>query len=376
MTTIRAKNLDDEVKDLLNAEKSVAQEDTTYPVQIQADSARYSFFDLKRQIEEFNEIDMTPEFQRGYVWTPAQQSELIESILMGIPLPLFYFAAEKSGKVSVVDGIQRINAVLHYMNDEFFITKSKYLKHISGKKFSQLERTDRAKIEKYQIQAYIIPSGIPEQVKIDIFDRINRAGTKLNTQEIRHALYHGTSTDLLKSLAEECVFKDASGKRLNSKRMRDRYVILRFLAFYLWKHREELLLEKYGYYTEITSDFDSFLANYMRIINEMPDDHINKLKIVFLHTMRLAHALFGNNAFTKEHKANMPFNMTVFDSLCYVLASMPPIDSIDMEALREAVQHMESDFLWKTDTRYSPSSAKAIKEHFSKLDEYIPFIKG
>ena len=347
-----------------------------YPIDIQPDSARYSLYEIKRLIEKYKEIDMNPSFQRKYIWTIKQQSELIESILMGIPLPLFYFATDRKGRYAVVDGLQRINTILRFMNDKFSISKVSHLKRIEGKFFSSIERSAQAKIEKYQIQAYIIPVSTPERVKLDIFDRINRGGTKLNSQEMCHALYPGKSTNLLKILSEAIEFREATGGRLNSKRMRDRYVILRFLTLFLWKNREQYKLAQYGYKTEISSDFDDFFAQYMQILNVMPDEELNQIASNFIDTMTLACTIYGKNAFTRDHNDTMPFNMTLFESLSYILMSIANHTDISTNFIKEKISMIEKDAFFSKNTKYSPSSARLLQEHFDHLDKFIPLHSG
>jgi len=357
-------------------EISSSEEAAIYPVDIQPDSARYSLFEIKRLIEQYEEIDLNPEFQRDFIWEPKQQYELIESILMGIPLPLFYFAIDKKGRYAVVDGLQRLRTILDFMNDLFRITKVNYLKRIERKKFSELDRSDRAKIEKYQIQAYIIPISTPERVKLDIFDRINRGGTKLNTQEMRHALYPGECTKLLKRLSESVSFKIATGMRLNNKRMRDKYVILRFLSIYLWRNKDYFDLGQYGFKTEISRDFDDFFAQYMQIINCFSENTIRHLETTFLNIMDVAYKLFGEEAFTRRHMKNMPFNMTLFDSLSYLLSRIIYRWEVGIESLRAIILKVEDDSLFNQKIKFSPSSIKSLKEHFDHIDNAIYFWRG
>ncbi|EOH3411131.1 DUF262 domain-containing protein, partial [Campylobacter jejuni] len=178
-----------------------------YPLEkIRIEKGRMSFFEIKRR-QERGDIQISPEFQREDVWNYKQKSELIESVLMGIPIPVFYFFESKDTKIQVVDGRQRITTFIDFMNDKFDLKQVKIITDIIGKKFSDLNVIQQRKIEDYQIDTYTIQPPTPEQVKFNIFDRVNRGGTRLNNQEMRNALYQGNSTELINELSKEECFK-------------------------------------------------------------------------------------------------------------------------------------------------------------------------
>ena len=152
-------------------------------------------------VSERKRVILAPAFQRFEVWTRRQKCELIESILMGIPLPAIYLLETKDGKRQVVDGRQRISTIISFMKDEFKLADLKILKDYNGKTFSTLPPLMQGIFEDYQLYCYIIQPPTPERVKYDIFDRVNRGGTRLNSQEMRNALYQGPATDLLKSIS-------------------------------------------------------------------------------------------------------------------------------------------------------------------------------
>ncbi|EGU0335009.1 DUF262 domain-containing protein, partial [Campylobacter jejuni] len=180
-----------------------------YPLEkIRIEKGRMSFFEIKRR-QERGDIQISPEFQREDVWNYKQKSELIESVLMGIPIPVFYFFESKDTKIQVVDGRQRITTFIDFMNDKFDLKQVKIITDIIGKKFSDLNVIQQRKIEDYQIDTYTIQPPTPEQVKFNIFDRVNRGGTRLNNQEMRNALYQGNSTELINELSKEECFKKA-----------------------------------------------------------------------------------------------------------------------------------------------------------------------
>ena len=204
--------------------------DGVYPMtEIRIDKVQYSVLHLHNLVIKRNQLVIDPEFQRNEVWSSRQKCELIESILMGIPIPVIYLFESKEGRRQVVDGRQRIMAILDYYNNKFALRD---LKILHGAKyqhcwFKELDPKSQALFEDYQLSFYVIQPPTPERVKYDIFDRVNRGGTRLNNQEMRNALYYGRSTKLLKYLALTPEFLTATEGSISDKRMKGRYIISR-----------------------------------------------------------------------------------------------------------------------------------------------------
>lgn len=305
-----------EGEETLNA-GSTSDDEQVYPLEkIRIEKGRMSFFEIKRRVER-KDIQLDPNFQRQNVWDNKQKSELIESILMGIPIPVFYFFESKEAKIQIIDGKQRITTVIDFMNDKFKLGKLSIIK-VSGKKFSDLDALLQRKIEDYQIDTYIIQPPTPEKIKFDIFDRVNRGGTRLNNQEMRNALYQGNATTLLDELSELDIFKEATGHSIESKRMKDRYIILRFIAFVLYRYG--VLPQEIQYQGNI----DEFLAQVMTFLNELTNDNIEliaDIRLEFTKSMSFAYKNYGADIFRFDNKNGenkRPINMALFESLAYL----------------------------------------------------------
>ena len=198
---------------------------------------------------ENREFDLSPAFQRnGGLWTEEKQSQLIESLMLKIPLPAFYFDASKEDEWIVIDGLQRLTAFQNYLvgveqGDGFRKKCSfrgmQYLTDFNGKTFDDLPRQYIRRIKESSIVAYTVTQGTPDEVVFNIFQRINTGGVQLNDQEIRQALYSGKGTDLIKKLAERIEFKEATQFAVKSERMLDREYALRFLSFTELDYRKE-----------------------------------------------------------------------------------------------------------------------------------------
>lgn len=257
-------------------------------------------------------MQLDPDFQRQEVWGSRQKSELIESILMKIPIPVFYFFRNNEGITQVVDGRQRIGTVISFMNNEFALSSLSIMKDIERKKFKDLTPAQQRAIEDYSIDVYFIQHPTPEEVMLDIFDRVNRGGTKLNKQEMRNAIYQGKSTKLLKTLSNLREFKEIVGNCIDAKRMKDRYIILRFIAFYLCFAHHKL---------EYKGKIDEFLAEAMKLVNKMNDSEIEGITQIFTQTIQYIHKHYDEDIFRfpTQTQNKRPINMLLFESLCYLI---------------------------------------------------------
>jgi len=315
---------------------SLNNHDASYPdIAIKMTKEQFSVFELKRRLEVSKTLKMNPDFQReGNLWPPKQKSELIESILMGIPIPVIYFFEDEQGHKQVVDGRQRLSCIFDYVNNVFKLKDLKILKTLNGNTFEQLTPQFQAKIEDYQFLAYTIQYPTHEKVKFDIFDRVNRGGTQLNNQEMRNALYLGKATELLNELVKSKSFLLATGNTISPKRMKDKYIILRFLGFYLLRTKQ---LESIEY----KSDVDEFLADIMRFINKMSDEQIEHLKSIFELAMKNSVAILGKDAFRfKGKNKKRPINMGLFESIAYMLSTPIPEG---LSGLKEKIEQLKQE---------------------------------
>ncbi|WP_246294141.1 DUF262 domain-containing protein [Desulfobacter latus] len=298
---------------------------------------QYSVFEIRRMIRDTGELILDPEFQRKRVWKLEQERELIESVLMGIPIPVFYVFEDMEGKKQIVDGRQRISAIVRYLDNEFFLDNLKMLPQFDKKKFNELAPLYQSKIERYQVSVYVIEPPTPERVKYDIFDRVNRGGTRLNSQEMRHALYSGASTRLLKKLSKFTAFKKATGNGVKGVRMRDQYIILRFLGFHLWRQQE---LE-----FQYKSKPDELLAMVMQTINSFSSERIEALEKMFNVAMSRSFEVLGPDGFRfQTYNVNKrPINMALFEAMAHFFA-LVNLDGLDKAALKKDLDELKIVF--------------------------------
>lgn len=278
---------------------------------------QYSILHVKRLCESRKELVIDPDFQRNAVWESRQKMELVESVLMGIPIPVMYLFEMRDGTKQVVDGRQRITALLDFLNNKFALKELNILRKLNGKFFKDLDLKLQGIFEDYQLFFYIIQPPTPERVKYDIFDRVNRGGTNLNSQEMRNALYRGMATDLIKEIAESKAFKRVTGHGISPKRMKDRYVALRAVAFYFYE-RQILIDPDTKQPLVYKSDIDDYLAKTMIFLNKYLDKEKKETLVrLFEKAYERIFDLLGEDAFRFESTGSKrrPINMPLMESL-------------------------------------------------------------
>ena len=185
------------------------------PKLIRVDPKVYSIRQVLDIIDE-KELDLAPDFQRRRVWKQYQKCLLIESLLLRIPLPAFYFSADEDGLLQVVDGVQRLSTIHEFVRGPSFrLDYLEYLEELKGKTFREIDGTLWSRrIYNTQISANVIDPQTPTGVKFDIFRRINTGGSPLNAQEIRHCMTRSRSRNFLMELSDSPSFHLVTGGRL------------------------------------------------------------------------------------------------------------------------------------------------------------------
>ena len=312
---------------------------------------------------------LDPDFQRDFVWPVDKQSRLIESCVMRIPLPVFYVAEAKDGRIAVVDGLQRLTTFNRFLTDEFGLVlkagDDQPTHPLDGKKFSGLPLLLQERIEDTQLTLYILDAKAPERAKLDIFERVN-SGVPLTRQQMRNCLFTGQATHWLKNASNNSHFLAASGRSLDQKSMRDREAINRFCGFYL------LGEENY-----VGGDMDAFLARALEKMHKGSVD-LNKLHAVFEHSMRANRFLFKEHAFRKslahegDFMARTVLNIALFD-VCSVIFARISRDDIEKnaEALRIAFCSLIADVTFNQAITYSTNSTRQVKKRFEMARQAI-----
>lgn len=302
---------------------------------------------------------MDPDFQRDFIWPEDKQSKLIESVLLRIPLPVFYLAENDKGGMIVVDGLQRLSTFQRFVKNELKL-KLPGQSNLNNKRFADISPKLQNRIEDCNLILYVIDVKVPERARLDIFERVN-LGVPLTRQQMRNCLYTGKSTRFVKEEARTDLFIDVTGKSLKHKTMRDREFVNRFCAFQLLK------------IDEYKGDMDEFLAQGLKLMNTLPEGSLKNLSSQFRLSLKNNYNVFGRHAFRK-HKRETDnrsiLNASLWDVMSTGLSAYQEEDVVAKEGtLRRAFYSlMENDEFIKSIT-YGPNAVKAVRHRFLTAEE-------
>ncbi len=237
-----------------------------------------------------NTLVVRPEFQRYYIWEkkPKLKSRLIESVLLRVPIPTIYTAEQEDGKELVVDGQQRLLTFYNFTKkDGFRLTGLRILKELNGKSYGDLDSEIQDQINEYPIRVIKILKKSHRDIKFDVFERLNRGSVKLNEQELRNSIYHGSFNTYLKDLVKNKDFQRLQGLDDVDIRMRDVERVLRFFAF------SDLTERNYK------GPLTTFLNEYMESRREISDKQKDEKTTLFKKSVELCQSVFGDMAFRR-----------------------------------------------------------------------------
>ena len=265
------------------------------PDQIRVESKTFSIRLIYDMIKD-GDLDLSPDFQRNVVWDSFRKSRLIESILLRIPLPMFYFSQDEEGKLFVVDGLQRLTAIKEFMDNKLVLRDLEYLSGTcEGKTYNKEGNKIEEKYYRWfnmtQLSVNVIDPQSPSKVKYDIFRRLNTGGRPLNAQELRNCLAKEKVRKALREMAALPSFKTATGNSISDTRMDAQELALRYIFFRF--HYKKRAIKKY------TGNMDLDLDEFVDLLNKMGDFEFDKYVSEFDSAMKSARHLFGRHAFRK-----------------------------------------------------------------------------
>lgn len=243
---------------------------------------------------------LDPEYQRHLKWSDTQKSKLIESLILNIPIPPVFLYEYSLSKTEVMDGIQRISAIIDFLLNKYNLQGLQFLNELNGKKFSELNEESQNSITRRHLSSIIIlneSSNNPikeKQIKRLIFERLNTGGVLLTSQEVRHAIYPGKFLDACIELSKDGNFKklwDIDNNRRGSLDRKYEELVLRFFA----------LRSISTFHTE-NRNIEDLLDRYLYFANQLSEEEINKLVTLFQNTMSIILNTLGVDAFQKNSK--------------------------------------------------------------------------
>ncbi len=306
---LKAMEKDEEKWEFANSEEPESKEQDAIAYEVISYPADYT---LKGYWDEWKAKRLKiPEFQRSYVWDQVRASKLIESFLLGLPVPaVFLYKERNTDKLLIIDGQQRILSAINFFEGKF--SRQKFsLKNVQkkwmGKTYAELDENDRGKLDHAILRATIVQQLSPEDHSsiYYIFERLNTGGINLTPMEIRKCLYSGKFFWLLEKLNEHNSWRKIIARPKADKRLRDVELVLRILA----------LKENWQSYAK---PMKQFLNNYMLSKNNLKEKQPAFLKESeknFRHTCDFMLAALGEKPFHLRG----PLNFALLESVAFAV---------------------------------------------------------
>jgi len=257
---------------------------------------------LKDEEKGTNEL-FVPDYQREFIWDIRRQSRFIESVILGLPVPLFFVAEinegsdEFDGRLEIVDGSQRIRTLAAYITDELTLIGLRKLLGLNNTKFSDLKPSRQRLIKNSSMRMIVLSSRADEKVRNEMFDRINTSSVALEPMETRRGVYRGKFTDFIIKCATKKEFKDLLPMLpYDENRRKEEEFVLRFFAFIdsypKFSFEGEALKE---------SSVAKFLDNYLKYKNEnFSSSEIARMEAAFDRMTKFIKDTFGKRGFAKK----------------------------------------------------------------------------
>ncbi len=320
--------------------------------------------DVLRRIKNGSYI-MDPDFQRDFIWDINKQSKLIESVLLRIPLPVFYLAEDDEGNLIVVDGLQRLSTLNRFADNELKL-KLPDRTDLNRKKFKDLSPKLQNRFDDFNLIVYVIDHEIDDRALLDIFDRVN-SGEPLTRQQMRNCLYMGNGTKFLKDESKTDIFLDATGGSLRTDKMRDREFVNRFCAF--------RILDINNY-----KDMDAFLRESLLEMNRLTSSSLSDLSKEFRNSLHNNYNLFDKHAFRKHSKGQKTrglINASLWDVMSTGLSQYPrPLVVKNAQNLKKSFYELLQNERYNDSISRGTNNTKQVKHRFSATQQMLEEVLG
>lgn len=366
------KNISIEREDIFDKEDEFCGEEITQPFSpndIKLSTPPMNMGDIIDMIQ-YKYIDFDTDYQREEnLWTDEVQSRLIESILLGLRLPAFYFESVTKKQYKIIDGLQRCCAIRNFCVDETLTLHGlEFLTNFNTKKFSDLSFEIKRDIRMLPVTVNVLENGTPDEVKYILFKRLNTGGLKLSAQEIRNAIFNGKAIDLVKQMAKDSSFLKATLNKIPTIRKQDQDFVSRFVAFYL------------SDYKMYKPDLDNFINSVMKGIKKGQfDNQLEQMKKDFTKAMKLAYEIFDNDAFRKRDEISAPrkpLNKAYFEVIAVAFAHLSDDDIRKLELQKELfienlIFKMRNDATYNNSFSGGTGKRESVNKRFSVFNEVL-----
>ncbi|MDA0695982.1 MAG: DUF262 domain-containing protein [Proteobacteria bacterium] len=294
---------------------------------------------------------IAPDYQRKKeIWNLEVQSRLVESLIVRIPIPVLYLDATDDDQWMIVDGLQRLSTLKKFIDqpEEFVLQGLEYLDQFNGLTFKELPRPFQRRILETQVPAVLIKKGTPENVKFNIFKRLNTGGAPLTDQEIRHALNIGNSKNILDKITESKAVKKVIKNDIQNERMELNELILR--GFGYWFFTFDSIRE---------APLDTYIVSVMKELNKYTYKEIEHKVIDYLDVLLCAEEIFGDKVFRKiSGTRKNKFNKNVYETWVSVLSIYTKDDRKNLVKHKDEIIKGFEMLLKESSFNYAISSRK------------------
>lgn len=261
---------------------------------IKYDTRDYVINYLVQEFEKEN-FYIPLEYQRQFIWKDKEKCFFIESILMGLPIPFMFFADTKDGRIEIVDGAQRTQTLIQFVQNDLELNGLNVLTETNGFRFKDLDPAIQRRFMNTNIRVVFLEEGTTEKVRQEIFKRINTGGISATPTETRRGSFEGKFKDFL----EECV----KNEKFNKLAPRTEQTERRYEGF-------ELVSRFFAYYENYSTNYDgysgsvaNYIDNYIEVQNKLVEDNpelIEEKRNIFENMLDYAEKLLGNRGFKKS----------------------------------------------------------------------------
>lgn len=376
-------------KRIISLEKQISDE----RAKLSSDRMDISFGEIMN-IYSTNELIIRPEYQRLFRWSNTQKTALIESILMGIPIPPIFVAEDEDGVWELVDGLQRVSTILsffgnlriemsdHHSQEEgdlieeaeeveevensnnWVLDAGSLIKELEGFDSKTLPKKYLLNIKRAVCRVEILRGKSNTSMKYELFKRLNSGGSKLTAQEIRNAIYRGidpTINELIEELSQDEKFISLTTlSKQKTQQLYDQELVLRFIAFY-------------NNASNINSNTENFLDTFMANAVETHDFDTSKFRDLFTDVITLLKNLNDEKVFRNDRNTFVP---ALYEGIMIGTSQHIEYYKENTEELADKINELKKDSEFKRLSGTASNSKSRVKRRLLRVEELFSNING
>ena len=317
-----------------------------------------TLYEIFKKIKK-NRLQLNRELESQYSWDNKKQSLFVESILLGIPLPSFYFVENHDGDLVVLSGLKRIATIERYLKSEFSLELME--SQLDGQSYDDLSANLQNRIEDCPVTVHTIDSTVTDSVVIEVFRRVSHSSLHF-AQYARHCMYFESPLKLLNEFIKNMNFLKLIKNKVPEKKMWESWLVNRFILFYLIKKSEVSLSDE---------SFENMLGEALIISEEQDEEWKNSMAIHFQNSMENCFLVFGDSAFINTEAKDNAIDVALWDVFSVLMGEISTQQVIDCkDKLKETCLKLfqDNEFL---KSLQSLNSLENVKKRLSIANQYL-----